>query len=327
MSASISGVKVNSYQFIGVTTIHNLRKEGLCRPSAKQKDLGKDRQAQDNLDLRKIVQRTFDAGRTRNAKAYANYIAGVESGQIDGGFPPINLYLDRAADVGPEGLTIRPHTSMCVIDGETQTEARFLLYEDLVDEASAHWPVKVVVWHNCDVSQARQYLVDTNLYCNPINSGTAMKMDSSGRLTRALRLVQTNLGLDESTVAISPALPTTSSTLTHQQLTAAAVGFILGTHLSKKPFSGHAEELNRFIPSKDCYAFDEEVLVKQVTALAEEVIRQGLNRTMVPRVWQACGIKMKSGVQPSQMNFARGIASVLKKGGNDAKIHAVVVAL
>ena len=190
MANTVSGVSVNKTKFVGVTDMKTLISSGVLRPSLIFRDVkNAGRDVVNNFRLREDMQRTFNKARSDNAKNYARYIRSIEINKTPGGCPPINLYCQSACKLENGVLEFPFRSGVMAIDGETQLEARFILLDEEAEGAES-WLFPVVIWHNCGDDVARQYLVDTNLYANPINSVTALSMDRSGIVLIARRVVQ-----------------------------------------------------------------------------------------------------------------------------------------
>ena len=184
----ITGVAVNNTKFVGVSTLNQLENYGLMRPStvedATVKEMKGDRRLRQANDLREEVQRRFDAKRCRNAKAYGRYIEQVEIGGRPGGTPPITLWC-HDAKVEEGGLLIPYGHPLVAIDGETQTEARYLLRDedDFAIPETGNNPVAVVVYYGVDETFARQILHDFNAYTNPVSEKQLAAQNVHGPVT------------------------------------------------------------------------------------------------------------------------------------------------
>ena len=199
------GTSVTSTKFQGVSTLSELHhKFGLERPSKlerrTQAELKNDPEmVQKSKRLRDAVQRRFNKQRMERAGRYADYIEQVENGaRVPGGTPAITIYADCGSvpfDSDDEGLKISRGTPMIVIDGETQTEARFLLAEDDRLPESIDWPVAVTVYHGVSEEFARQILHDYNRYAHPVTERQTSKFNSKGPITRAARLALAKSGI------------------------------------------------------------------------------------------------------------------------------------
>ena len=160
------GIAVTSTKFQGVSTLSELHhKFGLERPSKlerrTQAELKNDPEMlQKSKRLRDAVQRRFNKPRMERAGRYADYIEQVENGAqgswrhaCDHGLCRLRERPVRHATM--KGSKISRGTPLIVIDGETQTEARFLLAEDDRLPESFDWPVAVTVYHGVSEEFAR----------------------------------------------------------------------------------------------------------------------------------------------------------------------------
>lgn len=327
MANTIQGVSVNSTKFIGVTDLKTLASAGISRPSSKASELGGSDKAYSNChELRQDIQRAFNKARKDNAQSYARYIRGLETKGAAGGCPPINLFTPSVCRIENGMLEIPFRASLVAIDGETQLEARFILLDEDVKNA-ADWKIPVVIWHGCGDDMARQYLVDTNLYANPINSVTAMSMDRTGRLTAAVKMAIKNAGYTDKQINQASDLPGKRKAITLRQVTAATVGYILGDFIAEKSYLNVVDELNSSVPVSNRFEFDAVQVADAVTSILRAAAHQETLHVTKPTVFQAAGIKVKRGAVADQLKFLNGSIKTPTKGGQGKKMSAALASL
>ena len=135
----LKGQAINDTKFVGVSSLNQLESFGLARPSVLEhalvRDMKKDHKLACGVTLRREIQRRMDKPRMVRARFYARYMEDVEINGRAGGTPPITLWVGHA-EVGECGDLIIPYGEpLIAIDGETQTEGRFMMRDD--DEFSS----------------------------------------------------------------------------------------------------------------------------------------------------------------------------------------------
>ena len=186
----LSGTFVSTGLCSVVSSLNQLEQYGLYRPTrnfyAKAKELVQDDMFRQAHDLRETVQRRFDYSRRKRAVNYADYIEAVYTGTRLGGVPPITLFCPGDCVWTEERRElILPYRSALVnIDGETQTEARFLLRDRLPE--SGDWTLRAEVYHGITQRHASQILHDFNRYAHPIKESVVAALHSEGNLTKLI---------------------------------------------------------------------------------------------------------------------------------------------
>ena len=139
-------MRLSDNVFLGITTLNEIEAAGRRRPTDVEHASAKERDANTGLeaayDLRKTIQRRFDKARGRRAEAYANYLWDLIKGNSLGGFPPVTLYSLRPGTGGllpGDALRLPLRNAIVAIDGETQTEARFILRDRDEDVIRFRW--------------------------------------------------------------------------------------------------------------------------------------------------------------------------------------------
>lgn len=297
----IKGVVSQSQKFVGVTTLDNLLASGMKRPSTPRVEyVGKHATRTERLaaELRDDVQRKFTNDRKERAEAYARYIRAVHAGQR-GGCPPINLYVTGEVSFGPDGRDMHlsiSRNALIAIDGETQLEARFILSE--LEPESVDWPIEVVVWHNCETETARQYLVDVNLYCQPIKAGIANRLDTTGRMTAMINKLCDSCGWDLSEINLNSVSPGKRCLFSRSQLVACAIGYITGKSLTTRMINNMSDEFNNPLPISEEYEFNIDVVADVIGRFAKANKGNENAKNAKPDVWCAAGASLASGQSP-----------------------------
>lgn len=195
----LSALKVADNLCSVVTSLNQLEQYGLVRPtknaSAKARELKDDDLFARAHSLREAVQRRFDVSRRRRAVEYRSYIEKIIVNQRLGGVPPVTLYCPHFCEyLTDQTALVLPYRSVLVnVDGETQTEARFLLREELPE--SGDWNMSAEIYHGITEQHASQILHDFNRYAHPIKESMVAALNSEGNLTRVIENILQERGL------------------------------------------------------------------------------------------------------------------------------------
>lgn len=216
---------------IGVSTLDELETYGLKRPSfledARKKDLGSDSALKAAHDVREVVQRRFDKARRKRAVEYGIYVNGLFNGSVRGGVPPITLFCPTEGTQTERGLLL-PHMSPLVtLDGETQTEARFDLREQMPDTGDV--PIMFVLYHGIDAQHAGAIMHDFNVFAHPVAEAAVSALNINGALTTAVISVLQELNIHTSAIARLKTKPGKGQLTTYDRLIAGAAGVVLGS--------------------------------------------------------------------------------------------------
>jgi hypothetical protein len=225
-----------NYKFIGVTTLSDLMMFGLIRPSRNDKARPRDFKNEDDgrslkaaHEVREQVQRRFDKNRMERAKRYADYIEEISNGERFGSTPPVTLYCPAAGEIDAEGFVLTlPATSPLVnLDGETQTEARFILRDR--DPASAeNLPIDFVLYHGISQEHAGAIMHDFNKYAHPVREQAIAPLHPTGPLSSVVFEALREVNLDPESVQRFKARPNKKETVSFECLLAGATGSSLG---------------------------------------------------------------------------------------------------
>jgi hypothetical protein len=150
------------------------------------------RDLQDLREIREEVQRLFAGAKAKNVGPYADYIAEVHAGTVDGITPPIILYseekLAEGSDSGKEFIQVPYDKRLVAIDGETQLAARFEVANRLPKIKDEF--VAVYICHGKDKLWARQCFHDLNVLGVRPNAALSIGMDARDPLTQVAREVE-----------------------------------------------------------------------------------------------------------------------------------------
>ena len=225
-----------SNEFIGVTTLGDLIMFGLIRPSRNEKATVKDfkndedgRMLQSAHTVREQVQRRFDKNRMERAHKYANYIESLHNGARVGGTPPITLFCPSEGRIDEQGFILTlPSTSPLVnLDGETQTEARFILRDR--DPATAEdLPIRFVLYHGIEQDHAGAIMHDFNKYAHPVRETAIAPLHPTGPLSAIVIEALNLLNIDRKEVQRFKAKPRKNELVSFECLLAAAAGSSVG---------------------------------------------------------------------------------------------------
>ena len=188
---TIEGIRIAENLCSVATSLNQLEQYGLTRPtvnaSAKAKDLKSDDLFARAHNLREIVQRRFDKSRKERAEDYNEYIDAIMAGKRLGGVPPVTLFCSEPCEyLSDHKKLILPYRSVLVnMDGETQTEARFIL-RDRIPE-SGDWSMAAQIYHGITEQHASQILHDFNRYAHPIKETVVAALNSEGHITKMIQ--------------------------------------------------------------------------------------------------------------------------------------------
>lgn len=185
----ISGLRVDDHRFVAVMPFSRLERlvdDPLSASNAKVR--ASSARLTDYFELHEEIQRAFDAGKRKNAQAYADYIVSILKG-ANGDTPTIDLYVQAKLPFNAEsGRLLWLYDSVAVpFDGETQLAARFLAAK--LDPETKKMPVVVTITHGKSVDYARQCFHDRNAYQRAAPVPVALAMDSRDPLIQVVRAI------------------------------------------------------------------------------------------------------------------------------------------
>lgn len=242
-------VIVSESQVAGVAPLVALANAGLVQPTKadnpRTTDLRQDDLLRDVFELRRAVQRRFDKARLRRAKDYADYINGLFDGSVVGAVPPITLYAERQCEVSASStgtvIALPYHTPVVVLDGETQTEARFMLWKQRPE--TGDMAVPFVLYHGIAVEHAGQIMRDFNHFAHPVAERTLANVNQRGSISRSVNGALLDSGIDPATVQRHGTRLNKSHLTSWGRLAAGAVGYGAGRAVLSQ--SGVGKALSR----------------------------------------------------------------------------------
>ncbi|HEU0156665.1 MAG TPA: DNA sulfur modification protein DndB [Stellaceae bacterium] len=190
----IAGVRINDHQFLGRLKAPQLFQIAPDpRDSENRKKVEASKDLQDLQEIREEVQRLFAGQKAKNVAPYAEYIAEVHAGEVDGITPPIILYSEEKLaegvdDIGREYVQVPYDKRLVAIDGETQLAARFEAANRAPDTKTEF--VAIYICHGKDKQWARQCFHDLNVLGVRPNAALSIGMDARDPLTRVAREVE-----------------------------------------------------------------------------------------------------------------------------------------
>lgn len=310
------GQSVSVHKSQCVTNLNQIEAFGLRRPtlvtSATAAQRKSDKTLFDSHAMHDAVNRRFDKKRVLRSEAYSGYVERVEVHGHAGGTPAITLYVERGLEHNEQGLILPYGVTLVAIDGETQTEARFLLRERMPETGNNTFAV--TVYHGLSLSAAKQILHDYNTYATPITEAAAASFNSAGALSRNVTAALEVSGIDETQVNRFGATGNKSTVVSHKQLLAGAAGYALnGVGLEKSVSAAMLKELNQ-PTTKAVHTDAAQALVKMISAT---LIKDSVARTAPAMVWQVGGALCAQGRDAGTLNWdaAMAVYNATKSGG------------
>ena len=325
----LSTISVTPIKAVGVSSLAELENCGLIRPSIVDKAPGKN--ASDKEDeahkIHAQTQRSFDKARRDRSIQYAAYIKGVEIDGSSGGTPAITIYSPEKLEETEFGLSIPFGSILTALDGETQTEARYLLAEAIPSSKAS--PVAITLYHGISLDHARQIIHDTNHYVTPISETHSASFNSNGSLTKAVADALNSSGINQALVNIKGAGATKAFKLSRIQIIAFLCGCKLGNEVSRKNVSeSKISELNSPLHSSV-----DQLCVNN----ASKVISLATNSQPIGKynksIWQMAGvISSTTGKDPVNLNWLAAhevyLAQKVKgKGGQRPSVSDKLMAI
>ena len=281
----LTGVPVTEHSFIGVASLDELEANGLRRPAliedAKVKELKGDAILASVHALRDEVQRRFDKARRTRAKTYEGYIEGLVNKDRVGATPPITIYSPDQGEFADGELHLPYRTPLVVLDGETQTEARFQL-RDRRQETGCE-PVHFVLYHGISAAHAGTIMHDFNRYAHPIAEAGVAALNANGVLTTIIQDAIKELGIPTNRIARLKPRPKKGEIASHQGIMAGAVGALVGEQV-RKSYGRQVALLNEHRNGHDIAKA--ETFVRHALSLCERNESVGKTR---PNEWAVAG--------------------------------------
>jgi hypothetical protein len=319
----LAGVHVSHHKFQGVSCLDQLEDYGLERPSRLQKAKARDRLHDANLDhacvVRDAVQRRFDDDRVRRAEVYARYIEAVEYGTVLGGTPAITLYLIRAVQCLPEALVIPFSADLVAVDGETQTEARFMLRDDMGRPDSGRTPFAITVYHTVPETFGQQILHDYNAYAHPMTESKLAGLNAEGPLTKTAHRVLAEAFIPLEEISRFGKVPGKTQQLAQLQIMYAVIGFTMKETARAKDGAAWLKAMNGPL-AQPLNGDGIPILVKLVKAGSQSPAA----RKCPLAVWQMAGVLAAEGRDVTRFNWEAAQQSI--KGVRSVKTRLSTIA-
>ena len=299
-------IKSGGLQFQGFATLDQLERIGFLQPSllakSKLKDIEQnDPRAAKNKMLRDGVQRPFDTERHRNAVKFRGFLTQTEVMCEMGNVPAITLLIPEVY-AHEDGIVVPYSSPVIAVDGETQSEARFMLRDQYPETGSDL--IKITVYAN--VSPPDEYgqiiLVNYNDNGTKVKKKIVKSVDPRGYVNRVINAVCNKARLDRDVAVNRFGNGGRGSRVVGlDQLQAAAVGATIGT---TTPWD------------KDYFAInyngaDIEQCVEILTQMVEAVA--GGNKELQkadPLIWQIVASLLRNGRTITDLHLSRATQAV-----------------
>jgi hypothetical protein len=323
----LQGFAVSSNKIQGVTTLKQIEAFGLKRPTEIDKaNKSMDDKALKSHNLHAVTNRSFDKPRMDNAGDYSGYIEAVETGKRIGGTPAITLYHPATLDITDNGVLVPYGSVLVAIDGETQTEARFMLMGRL--EESGNWPIAYTLYHGISPEAAQQILHDYNMKGLPWSEMKAARFNNTGVLSRGVEDAIKLSGVSPEKVNYRGSKATKKHIVSLEQLLVFSAGVQLnGRGSDVAVSSGDLKRLNT--PNSTALAPMAVPTMTHLLRIADE------NRTlgaMPSMIWQVAGVLTSKGVTFEALNWKAAAlkykeTAVSGKGGPRMKVSDRIKAI
>jgi len=298
----LTGNPVTDNKFQGVTTLNQIESYGLKRPSqvenARSTDSPSVRKAKEMHDQ---MNRRFDAARLHRAVAYRDYIYLVEVQGTMGGTPAITLWYPDRLETNEEGVVIPYNSHLTAIDGETQTEARYMLRDGVTPGKIGRTQIKeqrddkpetgdnrlaVTIYHGIPISHAQQILRDYNAEAHPIDPKKASAYDHVGALAQAVTATIARANVLPERVNQKGNVAGKKFVVAYQQVLSGIAGFVLNGTQAEPVTATTVRMMNR--PAADA------VPDRAIEEIAQVILAGHLAQAPAI-VWQAAGHRLAQG--------------------------------
>ena len=288
---TLRGLSVAEHKFQAVSTLDEIEAFGLKRPTdlvALTKRDG-DKKQLEMKGIREAVQRTFQGPRKKRAEIYSAYIESIECEQQVGGTPAITLWLKEPGEVAADGLVIPYKSVLIAVDGETQTEARFLLAERRPETRSN--PIAITLYHGVSEAFGQQILHDYNRYGKSISESQLGAFNSTGPLSTAINQALADAGVDQTLVNRNGPKPTKKHLFSHNQMMHAVVGLAMQSQALTSNGARWFDELNAAASARNLNG----PVVSGLATMLKGARESTDARNAHGIVWQCAGVKAKAG--------------------------------
>jgi hypothetical protein len=200
-------------------------------------------------EVRSQVQRRFDSARLKRAEAYGAYLEQLYAGTRTGGFPPITLFSPDLGEITPDGtkLVLNYNAALVNLDGETQTEARFLLSDR--DPGFGGFPVPFLLYHGISQEHAGAIMHDVNFYAKPVAERKIAILNSNGHLSRVIIEALVEANIDSAKISRLGNIPKKGQVVAFSGLIAGAAGALVGYSITNN-LPRYITQLNNYVNGK-----------------------------------------------------------------------------
>lgn len=306
----ILGYPVNAYKFSGVAHLDQLEQFGLKRPTFidKEASKSKDQYERSAAALHAQTNRRFDKARTQNAEAFSGYIQNVEQCNQPGGVPKITLFCPTTnLEIIEQGIVLPYGSAIVAIDGETQTEARYMMRDRLRETKqwkSSDFMFDITLYHGVSVEYAMQILHDYNTLGLPWSESKAAVFNRNGGLSKIITDALKLANLPESAMNIRGDKVTKDSHFTHSQALMFAYGMLRNGAGMGSVTPAMLKQVNQ---SQSVPATQAPIITQRLADLFLQA-KDDRNIGMAPRqVWQVAGVAVVSGVPLLSLNWKAAI--------------------
>jgi hypothetical protein len=293
-----SSLASGGLQFQGFGALNQLELMGFLQPSilekVKLKDIANDPGATKNKMLRDSIQRPFDSERRKNSISYRDFLIRTEVHGDMGNVPAITLYTPQAIE--DDGRLIVPFRApLIAVDGETQSEARFLMRGQHPETGDLQF--KITVFANESTEYAKIILCNYNDNGTKVKKNIVKSVDPRGHINHGIQAACGQALLDHDVVISRFGLGGRYKIAGLRQCQAGMVGAALGTN---EPWDKQFDHLNTnggFDAVDQC--------VDVVGKLLESAAKNIDLRKADPLLWQAAGAAMRAGRDIASLNLSR----------------------
>lgn len=300
----LKGFAVTDHKFQGVTTLNQIEDYGLIRPThAASATKSAEPRVRLASELHKEHQRRWIKARKIRAQNYADYIFSVEANNNIGGTPAITLFHEVQCehDNTEAGILIPYNSALVAIDGETQTEARYILREN--QPKTGGFPIAVTLYHGISGDSARQILHDYNALCHPVTEVQTAQFNSSGQLSIAINKGRIEAGVHDNEINRDGAKSTKKTIVANKQLLSCAAGYQLSDNATQRTVTTKdLLKMNAGSSKSVPPTFSNHLSEILTQCRTSEIIGKAPNM-----VWQIAGVLLSKNRQPKSLDWVKAV--------------------
>jgi hypothetical protein len=263
--------------------------------------------------VRDSAQRRFDSARRKRADVYSVYIEAVECGSQIGGTPAITIWLPDAVAVTDDALVVPYNACMVAIDGETQTEARFLLRQR--KDGTGDNPFAVTIYHGITEEHAQQIVHDYNRHAKPINEKMAASLNHAGPLTSFVDTTIQEAGIGKQLINRAGNKPGKKQVASFRQAMYFGAGYAMADEAMKRDAGYWLDALND--PTSPV------VFNGKCSPSLRHILHSAKQDSDISAadkiVWQCAGILTARDRSPESLNWAAGHAAYRSTRGGKGR--------